>query len=148
MQMTLPKKLRTALAHPALKSGIQLGGFLAAGVPSLALAIPANWFLVEKLHWVMPAAYALVLVFQVTVNFLMCRWFVFTNRKTTPPWTQFVQFLSGILLFRLADWALYTLLVSVCGFYFLAVQFANIFIFAVLKFKFAKRVMEKQAHDA
>jgi hypothetical protein len=46
------------------------------------------------------------------------------------------------MLFRLADWALYSFVVHVCGFYFLAVQVANVFIFAVLKFKFSEKVLE------
>jgi len=141
--MKFKKKVQFLLTHPVFKSGIRLGGFLAAGLPSFILAVPLNWVLVKKLCWFEPAAYAVVLVFQVAVNFFMCRRFVFTNRKATPVLMQFIQFLSGILVFRLADWAVYTVLVSVCGFYFLAVQIANIFIFAVLKFKFSKKVMEQ-----
>lgn len=135
--------LRELFAHPFIKSGMKLGSFLAAGLPSFALALPLNWLLVARLHWNKAAAYALVLIMQVTLNFFMCRWFVFRERKQTPVWTQLVQFLSGILLFRAADWALYTLLVSLFGFYFLAVQVANIVIFSVLKFKFARKVMER-----
>ena len=138
---------RRAVAHPLIRSGAKLGGFLAAGLPSFLLAVPLNWVLVEGFQWFESAAYALVLLFQVTINFFMCRWFVFTDRKQTPVWTQFVQFLSGILLFRLADWALYALLVNVFGLYFLAVQVANIFIFAVLKFNFSRRVMEKYSNE-
>ena len=135
--------LRELFAPPFIKSGMKLGSFLAAGLPSFALALPLNWLLVARLHWNKAAAYALVLIVQVTLNFFMCRWFVFRERKQTPVWTQLVQFLSGILLFRAADWALYTLLVSLFGFYFLAVQVANIVIFSVLKFKFARKVMER-----
>lgn len=135
--------IRDILAHPLIKSGIKLGSFLAAGLPAFALAVPLNWFLVSCLAWNEAVAYALVLVSQVMINFFMCRWFVFLDRKTTPLWTQFGQFLSGILLFRLADWALYVLLVSVFGFNFLIVQAVNIFLFTVLKFEFTQKVMEK-----
>jgi putative flippase GtrA len=134
---------RRVLAHPLVRFGMRLGGFLAAGAPSFALAIPLNWLLVTRFHWNKAGAYAVVLTMQVTLNFFMCRWFVFKDRKPTPLWTQLVQFLSGIMLFRAADWALYTLLVSVFGLYFLAVQIANIVIFAVLKFEYARRVMER-----
>jgi putative flippase GtrA len=119
------------------------GGFLLAGLPSFALAIPLNWFLVTRMMWHETFAYALVLVIQVAVNFFMCRRFVFTDRKVTPMWHQFGQFMTGILFFRLADWALYSLLVSVFDFYFLAAQVANIFVFSVLKFKFSRKVIER-----
>jgi len=130
------------LAHPLIKSGVKMGGFLVAGLPAFALAIPLNWFLVSRLMWGKSGAYALVLLMQVAVNFFMCRWFVFTNRKATPVLTQFGQFLSGILVFRIADWALYTFLVTAFDFCFLAVQVVNIVIFSVLKFKFSRKVME------
>ena len=135
--------LQDVAAHPLVRSGVKLSGFLAAGLPSFVLAVPLNWLLVEYLGWYEAFAYAVVLLFQVTINFFMCRRFVFTDRRETPMRTQFVQFMSGILIFRVADWALYTLLVNVFGLYFLAVQIANIFIFAVLKFKFSQKVMER-----
>jgi putative flippase GtrA len=140
--MRLNRMIQFLLIHPMTKSITKIGGFLVAGLPSFALAIPINWFLVTQARWSEAVAYALVLVVQVTLNFFMCRWFVFTDRKVTPMWVQFGQFMSGILFFRLADWALYTLLVSAFGFYFLAVQIANIFIFAVLKFKYSQRIMK------
>lgn len=131
------------LAHPLVKSGIKLGSFLAVGLPAFALAVFLNWLLVSRLAWNEAVAYALVLVSQVTINFFMCRWFVFLDRKTTPLWTQFGQFLSGVLLFRLADWAFYVLLVSAFSLNFLVAQVVNIFLFTVLKFKFTQKVMEK-----
>jgi len=131
------------LSHPGFKSGLKLGGFLAAGLPSFALAVPLNWVLVEKLRWFEPVAYALVLLFQVTVNFFMCRWFVFVDRNEKHILLQFGQFVSGILLFRVADWALYSVLVKVFDFYFLAVQVANIFIFVILKFRVSQKIMER-----
>ena len=141
--MNKRQRLRGLFAHPLIKSGMKLGSFLAAGLPSFALALPLNWLLVVRFHWNKAAAYALVLIMQVTLNFFMCRWFVFRERKQTPVWTQLIQFLSGILLFRAADWALYTLLVSVFGLYFLAVQVGNVLVFSVLKFGFARKVMER-----
>jgi putative flippase GtrA len=137
------QKIRRLFAHPLTKFGVKLGSFLAAGLPGFGLALLLNWLLVTRLHWNKSGAYALVLVVQVTLNFFMCRWFVFRDRKHTPLWTQLIQFVSGILFFRAADWALYTLLVSVFGFYFLAVQIANVVIFALLKFQFARKVMER-----
>ena len=135
--------LQNIAATPLFRAGLKMGGFLAAGLPSFIIAVPLNWFLVERLFWHESGAYALVLVFQVSVNFFMCRWFVFRNRKETAIWIQFYQFVAGILIFRLADWALYTILVRFAGLYFIGVQIANIFIFAILKFKFSQKVMER-----
>jgi putative flippase GtrA len=143
MMGTLRERLEWVLSHPLIKKGIKLSKFLAAGLPSFGLALPLNWVFVRHLGWDESVAYALVLIMQVTVNFFMCRLFVFTDRKETPAWVQFWQFLGGILVFRLADWAVYSLAVKVCGFDFLAVQVANIFIFAILKFNFSKKILEK-----
>jgi putative flippase GtrA len=134
---------KSAVIDAGLKMGLKVGGFLVAGLPSFMLAIPLNWFLVDKLSWNTSLAYALVLVFQVTINFFMCRWFVFKDRKEIGLWVQFSQFVTGILLFRLADWGLYTILVKYIGLYYLGVQVANVFIFAFLKFRFSQKVMEQ-----
>jgi len=80
---------------------------------------------------------------QVTLNFFMCRWFVFKPPPGNGLWRPFARFFVGIALFRLADWAFYTLLVSGFGLHYLAVQIFNVFLFAILKFRFSKSVMEK-----
>lgn len=134
---------KQSVVDAGFKKGLKVGGFLAAGLPSFALAVPINWFLVDKLLWNTSVAYAVVLLFQVTMNFFMCRWFVFKDRKETGLLIQFSQFVAGILFFRLADWGLYTVLVKYAGLYYLAVQVANVFIFAMLKYKFSKKVMER-----
>jgi len=120
---------------------IKLLKFLAAGLPSFLLAVPLNYFLVDFLKLPASPVYACVLVFQVSVNFFMCRWFVFEKTTDTPLWKEFGTFTAGILVFRLADWALYTLLVNVFGLYYLAVQLANVVIFSVLKFLFSEKTL-------
>ncbi|ETX01455.1 MAG: hypothetical protein ETSY1_07310 [Candidatus Entotheonella factor] len=132
------------LYHERLhQEGKKLFAFLCAGLPSFLLALPVNYVLVESFKWSEGLAYAFVLLFQVTVNFFMCRWFVFQQRTDKPLWTQFWQFCSGILLFRMADWVVYVFLVELLELYYLGVQIANIFIFAILKFKFSERVIER-----
>ena len=118
--------------------------FLLVGLPAFAVAIPFNFVLVEYLHLYKPAAYVIVLLFQVTVNFFMLRWFVFKSSRDHPLLRQYILFLGGIGLVRLLDWACYSLLVEVFGFYYLAVQIANVVIFSVIKFLFSKTVMEKK----
>lgn len=125
----------------------KIGKFLAAGLPAALLAIPANYLLVELGHFPKPAAYAIVLGLQVVVNFFACRYFVFARTATTSLARQFVQFTSGILAFRLADWILYSLLVGYFGAYFTMLQVFNIVLFALMKFRFSERIMEEGAGE-
>ena len=120
----------------------KVGKFLAAGVPAGLLAIPMNYLLVENAHLHKSAAYAIVLLFQVTTNFFLCRFLVFEKSSKAPIRVQFVKFMGGILTFRLADWAIYSLLVGFFGNYFLVLQIINAMMFAWLKFRFSERVME------
>lgn len=130
------------IEQPMLNKGIKLSKFLVAGLPALLLAIPLNYFLVTSLKWDESIAYALVLVGQVTMNFFMCRRFVFEQTSDKPVLMQFCYFFSGILLFRVADWGLYSFLVKFCGLYFVAIQLLNVVLFAYFKFKFSERVIE------
>lgn len=116
--------------------------FLLSGLPAFLLAIPANWFLVEVFHWPKPVSYLAVLWGQTTINFFACRRFVFNLREKRPTFRQYWQFLSGMGLFRLADWLLYTIVVEVFRLYYLAAQLFNIAVFALIKFKFAESLFE------
>lgn len=118
---------------------VRLFKFLVAGLPSLVLAVPANYWLVSQLGLAKPFAYAIVLAGQVTLNFVLNRVFVFQKRGDSIL-RQSVLFVAGILGFRVADWLVYVLLVDVCGLYYLAVQIGNILVFSLPKFVFAERV--------
>jgi putative flippase GtrA len=122
--------------------------FLGAGLPSFVVAVPLNYALVTYAGIPKSAAYALVLVFQVSVNFLMCRWLVFRERNERHVAVQFFQFLTSILGFRLLDWALYSFAVHVLRVPFLLMQFANIAIFAILKYWVSFRIIGKSGTDA
>ncbi len=113
--------------------------FLAAGLPSFLLAIPTNYLLVDRLAVAKPLAYAVVLVGQVTLNFFLCRAFVFEVRGGSIA-REFGQFVAGILGFRAADWFVYVVLVDYVGFFYLAVQLSNVVVFSVAKFAFAEGV--------
>lgn len=121
---------------------LKLGRFLAAGVPAFVVAVLVNRWLVELLHWPAPAAYALALYLQMTANFFVCRLFVFDIDPTKPVFRQYLHFLAGLLVFRLADWAVYTVLVEVAGVYYLAAQLINIAIFSLARFKFLSALFE------
>lgn len=119
---------------------IKLIKFLAAGLPSFVIAVPLNWLFVGTLHMPKPVAYGIVLVFQVSLNFFMCRWFVFEKKSATSLWRDFATFFAGIALFRAADWGVYTLLTHL-GFWYLGVQLFNVFLFSILKFLFSERTL-------
>jgi putative flippase GtrA len=113
--------------------------FLAAGLPAFLLALPANYWLANRLGLVKPSAYAIVLVGQMTVNFFLCRALVFEERGESIL-RQLGHFVAGNFGFRAADWLVYVVLVKVCGLYYLAVQLGNVVVFSVAKFVFAERV--------
>jgi putative flippase GtrA len=114
--------------------------FLAVGVPAFCLALPLNYALVDMLGIGRPAAYAVTLVVQVTINFFLCRAFVFPRRGERSVGQEFVEFLGSILGFRTADWMTYVFLVEAVGLPFLAVQVANVAIFALAKYAVAERI--------
>ena len=118
--------------------------FLVAGLPGLFVAFPLNWFLVVRMEWPFFAAYALVLIVQVSVNFMFCRWFVFDVQASSSVARQYLFFVSGILLYRVADWLLYVVLVHFLSRYFFVVQVFNALVFSVLKFKYSSKVMESK----
>jgi putative flippase GtrA len=122
--------------------------FVAVGIPSFALAIPLNYALVTWSQFPKPLAYAVVLLLQVTVNFFLCRAFVFDLAPGLSLGRSFIAFLSGIALFRVADWGVYVLLTSFFGVYFLVAQLLNGALFVVLKFQFSKLVFERRGSTA
>jgi putative flippase GtrA len=116
--------------------------FVLFGIPAFLIAIPLNWCLVEKLLWPKPAAYALVLVVQVTINFYVCIRFVFKRDISKSISSQFLLFMSGILAARVLDWGLYSILVKTTPIHYIAIQFFNVILFSIAKFTFARRTIE------
>lgn len=121
--------------------------FFAAGLPSFLIAIPLNWLLVTRAGWPKPAAYAVVLALQVTINYFACRFFVFDAERGGGLWKSFAVFVNGILLFRLLDWGVYSLLTTQFDLPFIGVQLFNVALFGLLKFEFSRRVFEHQKVD-
>jgi len=124
---------------PTLKKLLK---FLAVGLPAFLIAIPLNLLLVESLHWPKPAAYALVLVVQVTINFFACILFVFKRDASRSMLSQFLVFMAGILAARVLDWGLYSILVKITPVHYIAFQLFNVIIFSLTKFSFARRTIE------
>lgn len=128
---------RSKLAHLLL--------FLLTGLPAFGIAIALNIALVELTPIPTAAVYALVLVVQVTINFYMARRFVFdpsANRASLL--SQYLTFLTGVAVVRVADWVAYVLMVSV-GVFFVAAQLINVVVFSIVRFAFARRVIEGPA---
>lgn len=117
--------------------------FLAAGAPAFGVALAINWVLAQRLGWPTPLAYAIVLVVQVSVNFWMCKWFVFEHSAVGSLWRQFSTFFTGIALFRVADWAVYSLITHYTPTPPIVMQAINVVLFSVLKFIFSERTFEQ-----
>lgn len=114
--------------------------FVAAGAPSFLAAIPLNIFLVQYFRLPIAPAYAIVLLFQVTLNFVICRHFVFDRNPDGSIWREFLLYVGGISVFRFFDWLLYTVLVYSFEWNFVAAQVLNIVLFSALKFLYSERV--------
>jgi len=121
---------------------MQILKFVVFGLPMFAASIGINIFMVETLHWPKWLSYAIALYVQVTVNFFICRWFIFSPSKTKSIWRQYVGFMSVVAVFRLLDWATYTVLVSTTQIHYIVIQCANVVVFSLAKFYFSKRTIE------
>lgn len=128
------------MIQKAIKQIPLLVKFLASGFPALVLALVLNGILVEKAKLPIAAAYAIVLVMQTTVNFFLCRYWVFEGGGGRKIANSFTLFATGILVIRFLDWMFYNFLVSQMGFYFLAAQGVNVVVFALVKFEFSRRL--------
>lgn len=122
---------------------MQLIKFGIAGLPAFLVAIPLNWFLVEKIHLIKPVSYLITLFFQVSVNFVLLRLFVFKGETEKNALKTYFRFLWGISFFRFLDWGLYTILVQNTEIYYLIIQIGNVVIFSLAKFLYSKKIMEK-----
>ena len=116
--------------------------FIIAGLPTYTIALLFNYLLVNKLHWPITIAYALVLMVQVSINYFISKRFVFQYKEKTSWLVQYLQFMSGILVFRFFDWLLYSILTQLLPINFILIQLFNIAIFSLLKYRFAKRIIE------
>jgi len=126
---------------PSRSTLIGLSRFLLAGLPAFIMAVPLNMLLVDRLAWPKPAAYALVLVAQVSINFWICVKFVFTRDARRNLAGQFVTFLGGIMAARALDWTTYSIMTWI-GVHYVIAQLLNVVVFSILKYSFAKRTIE------
>lgn len=116
--------------------------FLLAGLPSFIIAIFINWLLVDFFEFNKLFSYAFVQLFQVVLNFFMCKFFVFKNKSKLNVINQFFQFITGIVFFRFLDWIIYSLIISNFDIYFIFVQVSNTIIFSLFKFLYTKNILE------
>lgn len=116
--------------------------FLLAGLPSFIMAIFINWLFVDIIEFNKLISYAFVQLFQVVLNFFMCKFFVFKNKNKLNIIKQFFQFTIGIVFFRFLDWIIYSLIISNFEIYFIFVQIFNTIIFSLFKFLYSKNILE------
>ena len=116
--------------------------FLLAGLPSFIMAIFINWLFVDIIEFNKLISYAFVQLFQVVLNFFMCKFFVFKNKNKLNIIKQFFQFTIGIVFFRFLDWIIYSLIISNFEIYFIFVQIFNTIILSLFKFLYSKNILE------
>lgn len=124
-----------------IRTGIDIFKFLAVGLPAFIVAIPLNILLVKAGVW-KPASYALVMLAQTTINFFLCRIFVFKPSESKPIYRQYLEFMGAVAVFRGVDWLLYTVLVSMTNINYILIQCCNVVIFSIAKFFFSKKAIE------
>lgn len=117
--------------------------FLLAGFPGFLIGLLLNISLVSQLEWNEALAYSLVLVVQVSINFIVCRHFVFDTDQEKSLLRQYVLFMGNILSARLLDWTLYSLLTLWIPEYYIVIQLFNVVLFSLWKFKWSQRIFEK-----
>ena len=132
----------------AAQRGLSLFKFMASGLPSFLLAVPLNYALVEWAGWNKSLVYALLMTLQVSVNFFICRRWVFGRRDNRALAREFRDFFAGIMLFRCGDWLVYTLLTHLFPRYYLLAQCGNVVLFGLLKFLFSERLFQRSAARA
>ena len=116
--------------------------FLLAGIPSASLAIPLNIFLVEVEKVNKPFSYAIIIFFQIVLNFCFINKYVFKNKKNQLVILSFLKFLFGIILFRILDWFIYVQFLNLLPNNYVIIQLINIAIFSMIKFKYTKLILK------
>jgi len=134
-----------AVTAPLLATLKRFGAFMLIGLPAFVLAIGLNVVLVEWTPVPTWLAYALVLWVQVTINFFLARRFVFeASTLHASLRAQYATFLAGVSVVRALDWLAYVIMVA-AGVFFVAAQLINVVAFSVVRFVFARRVIEGPA---
>lgn len=116
--------------------------FFLAGLPAFCGAIVLNRFMVGSLQLNPALAYGVVLFLQMSVNFLICHYFVFESAHRVPIAKAYISFMGGNTVIRLLDWVVYSGLVSRWPQWYLGVQIGNILLFSVAKYLFARSIFE------
>ena len=116
--------------------------FLIAGLPSASLAIPLNILLVEVGKVNKPFSYAIIIFFQILLNFCFINRYIFKNKKNKLVILSFLKFFFGILIFRILDWFLYMKFLTFFPNNYVIIQLINIAIFSMIKFKYTKLILK------
>lgn len=116
--------------------------FLLAGLPSASLAIPLNILMVEVGKVNKPFSYAIIIFFQILLNFYFINKYVFKSKKNTLVILSFLKFVFGILAFRILDWFIYIQFLTLFPNNYVIIQVVNIAIFSMIKFKYTKLILK------
>jgi len=118
--------------------------FMLSGAPSFVLAVFFNIVLVEHYHVYIPLAYCVILAFQLFMNFVILKLFVFKSGSRLFDPREMMTFFSGVLGLRILDWLLYIFLTNWLLVYFLYAQIGNMALFSACRFMFAELILDKK----
>ena len=77
--------------------------FMISGGPAFLSALILNFLLVEFLHTPIPVAYCAILIFQLLLNYVIIKLFVFKSDGNLFDAKEMFTFFSGVLGFRVLD---------------------------------------------
>ena len=97
------------------------------------IAVPLNYFFVEILFIEKSTSYFLIIIFQTFINFLIAIRMTFF-KKGGYTLVNFFLFFIIVLLVRMFDWSLYSILINNTDIYYIFIQVFNVVLFSIIKF--------------
>ncbi len=116
---------------------VKIKKYILSGVVLYGLSIAANYLLVSQLNIQKTIAYALTLILELCIGYLLNEFFVYESKKKKHKKKLFI---AVAVTFRLINWGIYTYLIGFLNTHYLYIQLALIGIFAIIKFNIYKKV--------
>jgi len=117
--------------------------FLYSGVVLTLYAFGLNLLLIERFHLYKPLAYALVILTQLLLGFVLNRFHVFNvgNASTRP---LLFRYAVASFLFRFTDWASFTIQVQYFSIFYIYAQLFNLGTIPIVKYFLYKKIFERK----
>jgi putative flippase GtrA len=129
---------------PLIKS--EVFRFLYCGAILTLYAYGLNVLLVEWFHLYKPLSYGVVILSQTAFGFLLNRFCVFTKDPSNMP-TQFFQYMLASILFRVGDWACFTIQVELLSIFYIYAQALSTAIIVAAKYAVYRRIFGQRCQN-